>query len=67
MHGTGRSVPVLSDDELRLPLQLRVVQVVQLRPVEEEDEIRVLLDRPALAEVRKNRPPVAAPRLDGAR
>src|SRR4051794_8222467 len=65
LHRVGRAVPVLGEDHLGEALAVRLLVVV-LVPVDEGDEIGVLLDRSGLAQVGEDRPLVRA-LLDRAR
>src|SRR5215210_6297027 len=61
-----RAVPVLREDQLRDPLAVGLVAVVVLVPVDEADQVGVLLDRARLPQVGEDRP-LVVPLLDGAR
>src|SRR2546425_11147729 len=51
VDGTRRTVPLLADDDLGKVLVLRRLDPVPVRPVQEEDEVGVLLERARLAKV----------------
>ena len=56
LTASGRSVAVLGEDDLGEPLLVGLLAVVVLVAVDEDDEIRVLLDRAGLAQVGEDRP-----------
>src|ERR1051326_323397 len=59
---------MLADDDLGLAVNARVVRLVVLLAVDEHDEVRVLLDRPGIAQVAELRALIgAAWLLDAAR
>src|SRR5258708_16342001 len=64
VHNTGWPVALLPDDDFRFPLQGIAVlvygAVVELLPVEEHDEVRVLLNGSRFAQVRQLRSLVLA-------
>src|SRR5262245_52276122 len=63
IDGAGRTVALLADDELGLPLEVGIVLLVDLLAEEEEDDVGILLDRAGLPKVRKLRPLVSRPAL----
>src|SRR5438093_1727791 len=70
LHGAGRAVALLPDDHFRDAFDALVGfgidrAVVELLPVDETDDVGVLLDRARLAEIGELRPPVLAAALLG--
>ena len=55
LYGSDRAVSLLGDDDFSHVFFLGVVIVVVIA-VQEHDDVRVLLDRPGLTQVRKHRP-----------
>src|SRR5262245_39508349 len=66
VHGAGWAVSLFGDDDLRLSIPLGGIGLVDLGAVDEEHQVRVLLDRAGLAEIRENRALAAAAGLHGA-
>src|ERR1700722_8415022 len=52
-HGRGRAVPVLGDDQVRLARPWRL-PLVRIFSMQEDDNIRVLLDRTGFTQVREH-------------
>src|SRR6266571_4903282 len=47
----GRAVPLLADDDIGHALVLLLLEAVAVGPIEEEDQVGVLLERPGLAQI----------------
>src|SRR5215467_4845770 len=54
------AVPLLGDDDGGLALQRRIVRLVVLLAIDEEHDVRVLLDAPRLSQIRELRATVVA-------
>ncbi len=52
VNGANRPVTLLTDDELRNALVIWVVRVIHLIPVNEGNDVRILLDRARLPQIR---------------
>ena len=69
IHAACRTVALFADNDLgfvRLWISLFIGYTVHLRPIEKRDDVSVLLDAAALAQIGELRPPVR-PGLDRAR
>src|SRR5439155_21195219 len=63
VDASGGAVSLLADDELRLAVHLRRVALIDLGAIDEEDDVRVLLDRSRFAEVGEHGALASAPGL----
>ena len=62
-----RTISLLGNNDLRPPLQLRIILLVDFLAENKHHQVRILLNRSRLAQIRQLRTMIPTPRLSGAR